>query len=229
MSLVDLPGTYSLRGRSPDEEITRDIVLGRTAGEALPDLVLCVADSTNLRLTIRLLLELKSTGRPLLLVLNMFDIATRRGVTVDVPKLSEALGVPVVTSIAVRKGGTADLLRLTDEFAGAGAGHAARKSLAAAHRSPNCAPPSARPTASSRATVSLPARPDTWTARIDAVVLHPVGGLAILLLILFVMFQAVFAWAQPLMELLSSASTRSASWCTTPCPRACCRASCRTA
>ena len=60
VSVVDLPGTYSLRGRSPDEEITRDIVLGRTRGEALPDLVLCVADSTNLRLTIRLLLELKS-------------------------------------------------------------------------------------------------------------------------------------------------------------------------
>ena len=78
VSLVDLPGTYSLRGRSPDEEITRDVVLGRVAGEALPDLVLCVADSTNLRLTIRLVLELKRTGRPLMLVLNMFDIATRR-------------------------------------------------------------------------------------------------------------------------------------------------------
>src|SRR5438132_4564211 len=116
VSVVDLPGTYSLRGRSPDEEITRDIVLGRTAGEALPDLVLCVADSTNLRLTIRLLLELKRTGRPLMLVLNMFDIATRRGVSVDVPKLSKELGVPVVTSIAVRKGGTADLLTLPDEI-----------------------------------------------------------------------------------------------------------------
>ena len=65
VSLVDLPGTYSLRGRSPDEEITRDFVLGKARGEALPDLVLCVADSTNLRLTIRLLLELKSAGRPL--------------------------------------------------------------------------------------------------------------------------------------------------------------------
>jgi ferrous iron transport protein B len=203
VSLIDLPGTYSLRGRSPDEEITRDVVLGRTKGEALPDLVLCVADSTNLRLTIRLLLELKSTGRPLALVLNMFDIATRRGVTVDVPRLSEALGVPVVTSIAVRKGGTADLLRLTDELL-AQAPSPDRQNLW-------------RPLAVSelRATqreadriiatsVSLPERPDTWTARIDSVVLHPVGGLAILLLILFVMFQAVFAWAQPLMELLSS-------------------------
>src|SRR4051812_3290768 len=203
VSLIDLPGTYSLRGRSPDEEITRDVVLGRTSGEALPDLVLCVADSTNLRLTIRLLIELKSTGRPIALVLNMFDIATRRGVTVDVPGLSEALGVPVVTSIAVRKGGTAELLQLTDDL------------LAKAPAKPreNLWQPLSVPEL--RATqreadriiadhVSLPARPDTWTGRIDGVVLHPVGGLAILLLILFVMFQAVFAWAQPLMQVLSA-------------------------
>ncbi len=148
VSLVDLPGTYSLRGRSPDEEITRDIVLGRTAGEALPDLVLCVADSTNLRLTIRLVLELKRTGRPLMLVLNMFDIATRRGVTVDVAQLSEALGMPVVTSIAVRKGGTADLLRRTDEIA-AQRRRRCRKISGSRSPSRNCAPPSARPTASS--------------------------------------------------------------------------------
>ncbi len=204
VSLVDLPGTYSLRGRSPDEEITRDIVLGRSTGEPLPDLVLCVADSTNLRLTIRLLLELKNTGRPLALVLNMFDIATRRGVTVNVLRLSEALGVPVVTSIAVRKGGTTDLLSLTDSF------------LA---NTPSPDQPNLwRPLTASElratqreadriiaATVSLPERPDTWTSRIDAVVLHPVAGLLVLGLILFVMFQAVFAWTKPLMELLSLA------------------------
>src|SRR3954453_390188 len=116
VSVVDLPGTYSLRGRSPDEEITRDFVLGKASGETLPDLVMCVADSTNLRLTIRLLLELKRTGRAMILVLNMLDIATRRGITVDVERLAKELGVPVVTSIAVRKGGTADLLSLTDEI-----------------------------------------------------------------------------------------------------------------
>jgi ferrous iron transport protein B len=203
VSVVDLPGTYSLRGRSPDEEITRDIVLGRTAGEAVPDLVLCVADATNLRLTIRLALELKRTGRPLMLVLNMFDIATRRGVTVDVAQLSAALGIPVVTSIAVRKGGTAELLARTDEFA---------VQAPAALQQNQWEPLTvAQLRATQREadriialTISLPARPDTWTARIDAVVLHPVAGLAILALILFVMFQAVFAWAQPLMDLLSS-------------------------
>ena len=201
-SLVDLPGTYSLRGRSPDEEITRDFVLGRAAGEAPPDLILCVADSTNLRLTIRLLLELKQTGRPLMLVLNMFDIATRRGVTVDAPRMSEMLGVPVVTSIAVRKSGITELLRRTDEIA----------LQPQAPLQQNLWQPLS--VAELRATqreadriigetVSLPTKPDTWTARIDAVVLHPVAGLVILALVLFVMFQAVFAWAQPLMELLS--------------------------
>ncbi|MBI5263280.1 MAG: ferrous iron transporter B [Bradyrhizobium sp.] len=208
VSLVDLPGTYSLRGRSPDEEITRDFVLGKADGEAAPDLVLCVADATNLRLTIRLLLELKRTGRPLALVLNMFDIATRRGVDVDVERLSKELGVPVVTSIAVRKGGTADLLRLTDEISE----HAkAQSSLAQDRWEPlTLSQLRAKQREADRiiaASVSLPTRPDTWTARIDAVALHPVGGLLVLGLILFVMFQAVFAGAQPLMELLSEALT----------------------
>jgi ferrous iron transport protein B len=204
VSLVDLPGTYSLRGRSPDEEITRDVVLGRTPGEAVPDLVLCVADATNLRLTLRLVLELKSTGRPLLLVLNMFDIATRRGVTVDVARLSEALGVPVVTSIAVRKGGTADLLRRTDEIS-AQAPVPLRQNLWQPLTVAGLRATQREADRIIAATISLPAKPDTWTARVDAVVLHPVAGLAILALILFVMFQAVFAWAQPLMDLLSSA------------------------
>jgi ferrous iron transport protein B len=203
VSVVDLPGTYSLRGRSPDEEITRDFVLGKASGETVPDLVLCVADSTNLRLTIRLLLELKRTGRPMILVLNMFDIASRRGISVDVERLAKELGVPVVTSIAVRKGGTADLLALTDEIS-------ARLAIEPQENTWR-----ALSVAELRATqreadriigdcVSLPARPDTWTARIDAIVLHPVGGLIVLALILFVMFQAVFAWAQPLMDLLNN-------------------------
>ena len=203
VSVVDLPGTYSLRGRSPDEEITRDFVLGKASGETVPDLVLCVADSTNLRLTIRLLLELKRTGRPMILVLNMFDIASRRGISVDVIRLAKELGVPVVTSIAVRKGGTADLLALTDEISAKLAAEPAENSW----RALSVAELRATQREADRIIsdcVSLPARPDTWTARIDSVVLHPVGGLIVLAAILFVMFQAVFAWAQPLMELLQS-------------------------
>ena len=82
IDLVDLPGTYSLRGRSPDEEITRDVVLGRMASEPAPDLLLCVADATNLRVALRLVLELKRVGRPMMLVLNMIDIARRRGIEI---------------------------------------------------------------------------------------------------------------------------------------------------
>jgi ferrous iron transport protein B len=203
VSVVDLPGTYSLRGRSPDEEITRDFVLGKASGETVPDLVLCVADSTNLRLTIRLLLELKRTGRPMILILNMFDIASRRGITVDVERLAKELGVAVVTSIAVRKGGTADLLTLTDEISAKLAAEPQENSW----RALSVAELRATQREADRIIadcVSLPSRPDTLTARIDAVVLHPVGGLIVLAAILFVMFQAVFAWAQPLMELLNS-------------------------
>jgi ferrous iron transport protein B len=202
VTVLDLPGTYSLRGRSPDEEITRDIVLGRFPDEAMPDLVLCVADATNLRLTLRLVLELKRIGRPMMLVLNMIDIARRRGVDIDLERLSRELGLPIVTSVAVRKGGVDELLRRTDEF------------MARAHEAPATSqwttPTISDLKAAQReadriiaASVTLPAKPDTLTTRIDAVVLHPVAGLVILALILFVMFQAVFSWAQPAMDLLS--------------------------
>ncbi|SFL34248.1 ferrous iron transport protein B [Bradyrhizobium sp. NFR13] len=202
VTLLDLPGTYSLRGRSPDEEITRDVVLGKRPGEAAPDLVLCIADATNLRLTLRLILELKRTGRPLLVVLNMFDIAQRRGVSIDVDAMSAALGVPVITSIAVKKAGVEELRKRTDEFAanmpavtaGDGWTPLGLSEMKALQREADRI---------IRDTVKMPSKPDTLTTRVDAVVLHPVAGLAILALILFVMFQAVFSWAQPLMELLS--------------------------
>ncbi|WP_338693717.1 ferrous iron transporter B [Bradyrhizobium sp. 26S5] len=201
VTVLDLPGTYSLRGRSPDEEITRDIVLGRFDGEEVPDLVLCVADATNLRLTLRLVLELKRVGRPMMLVLNMIDIAKRRGVTIDIDRMSQELGLPIVTSVAVRKGGVDELLKRTDEFL-------ARSHEAAASEwtTPTIADLKAAQREADRiiaAAVTLPAKPDTLTTRIDSVVLHPVWGLVILAVILFVMFQAVFTWAQPAMELLS--------------------------
>ena len=82
LRVLDLPGTYSLRARSPDEAVTRDAVLGRIAGERAPDVVVCVADATNLGLVLRLALELKATGRPLVFVLNMIDIAERQGIVI---------------------------------------------------------------------------------------------------------------------------------------------------
>jgi ferrous iron transport protein B len=203
VNIIDLPGTYSLRARSPDEEVTRDVVLGRFASEATPDLLLCVADATNLRLALRLVIELKRVGRPLLLVLNMIDIARRRGIEIDLERLAAELGVPVITSAAVRRGGTDDLLRRLDE-------------LAAAEQAPVAASNWQVPSAGElraaqreadrimQAAIRMPAKPDSLTTRLDAVLLHPIAGLAILLCVLFVMFQAVFSWAQPLMDLISA-------------------------
>ena len=202
IDLVDLPGTYSLRGRSPDEEVTRDMVLGRINTEAQPDLLLCVADATNLRVALRLVTELKRAGRPMLLVLNMIDIARHRGIEIDLERLSAELGIPVVTSTAVRRGGTEELLRRLDELAANGAGEVGENKWAV----PTAADLRAAQREADRvikAAVSEPARPDTLTGRVDAVLLHPVAGLMILLAVLFVMFQAVFAWAQPVMDLIS--------------------------
>jgi ferrous iron transport protein B len=202
VNLIDLPGTYSLRGRSPDEEITRDIVLGRLASEAQPDLLLCVADATNLRLALRLVIELKQVGRPLMLVLNMIDIARRRGIEIDLDKMSHELGVPVVTSIAVRKGGTEELTRRMDEMVAKFGGAAGTSTW----KAPSSADLRAAQREADRviaASVGTATRPDTLTAKVDAVLLHPVAGLVILLCVLFVMFQAVFAWTKPLMDLIS--------------------------
>ena len=200
--IVDLPGTYSLRARSPDEEVTRDVVLGRFAGEDRPDAIVCVADATNLRLVLRLALELKQVGRPILLALNMIDIAQHRGINFDFEALKRELGVPVVASTAVRRGGTAALLQEIDRLAlgaaavGIEAWHApTADEVRAAH---------AEVERILKLCVKPPARPDVWTARLDAVLLHPVAGISILLTILFLMFQAVFTGATPAMDAIKS-------------------------
>ncbi len=200
VAIVDLPGTYSLRGRSPDEEITREVVLGGMRDEAVPDCILCVADATNLRLSIRLVLELKRVGRPMLLVLNMFDLARHRGIEIDLDRLASELGIPVTTSVSVRKGGTADLLQHLDTFVPTGEVTVSTWRPLSAHELRALQRDADRIIAGA---VTPPAKPDNLTTRIDSVVLQPAPGLLILLTILFVMFQAVFSWAQPLMELLS--------------------------
>ena len=197
VAILDLPGTYSLRARSPDEEVTRDVVLGRFAGEAPMDLLVCVADATNLRNVLRLILELRQVGRPMVLALNMFDIAERQGFGIDLPRLSTELGVPVVTTVATRRRGVSELLEAVDRVA------AEAQSAPSAWTAPDAGAIRAAHREAERilkATVTPPKLPDTWTGRLDRVLLHPVGGIAILLAVLFFMFQAVFAGAQPLMD-----------------------------
>ena len=197
MSVLDLPGTYSLRARSPDEEVTRDAVLGRLAGETPPDVVVCVADATNLRLILRLVLELKAVGRPMVLALNMYDIAQRQGLRIDLEKLGAELGVPIITTVATRKRGIDDLIAAVEtqvDVAAASENH---------WRSPDATELRTAAREAERimkACVRPPERPDTLTGRIDSVLLHPLGGMIILMIILFAMFQAVFSWAAPLMD-----------------------------
>ncbi len=203
LSVLDLPGTYSLRARSPDEAVTRDAVLGQLAGEAAPDVVVAVADATNLRLVLRLILELKAVGRPMVLALNMYDIAQRQGLRIDLEGLRAELGVPIVTTVATRRRGIDDLVAQVDALVGAGA--------LPEHENQWRAPTAAEIRTAHReaqrimrAYVRPPEHPDTLTGRIDAVLLHPVAGLAILLGLLFVMFQAVFSWAGPPQELIEA-------------------------
>lgn len=120
LMVLDLPGTYSLRARSPDEAVTRDAVLGRLAGEVPPEIVVCVADATNLRLVLRTAMELKQVGRPMVLALNMYDIAQRQGLRIDLEGLSREIGAPIVTTVATRKRGIEDLLKEVDALVAAG-------------------------------------------------------------------------------------------------------------
>ena len=199
--VVDLPGTYSLRARSPDEVVTRDAVLGRLAGETPPDVVICVADATNLRLVLRLALELRAVGRPVVLALNMIDIAERQGLAIDMESLSRALGMPVLGTVATRKRGIEALVeaaRAASVSIVRGTGDVWREPSAADLRALHHQAEQIL-----KATVKPPKRPDTWTGRVDDVLLHPVAGLAILLVLLFVMFQAVFIGAKPIMDLIS--------------------------
>ena len=200
--ILDLPGTYSLRGRSPDEAITRDIIMGRRVGETLPDVLVCVADATNLRLFLRLLLELKSLDCQIILALNMIDIARRQGCEIDIEMLSRELGVPVIPTVAVRKGGTDSLLCVIDRSALTGPVDASRSNwheptaqeIRAAHREAD------------RILETCSFRPGdgSFTARLDQVLLHPLFGILILLAVLFLIFQAVFAWAAPAMDGISA-------------------------
>jgi len=203
LHILDLPGTYSLRARSPDEAVTRDAVLGRLEGEIPPDVVVCVADATNLRLVLRLALELKAVGRPMVLALNMYDIAQRQGLRIDLEGLSREIGAPIVTTVATRKRGIDDLVAQVDALAASGA-------LAAENtwREPDAAEIRKAHGEAQRLVrtyVRPPEHPDTWTGKVDAVLLHPVWGLAILLSLLFVMFQAVFTWATPAMDGIEAA------------------------
>jgi len=192
-AVLDLPGAYSLQPASLDEAITRDLCRGFYPGEAAPDALVCVIDATNLRLHLRFALEVRELGKPMIVALNMVDAARRRGIEIDVAALEQALGVPVVETVAVRRNGASDLVARID---------AMMPQLA------TMAPPQVMPAADHHAqvrdilatAVRMPTRTAKMDDALDRWLLHPVFGLLTLAVVMFLIFQAVYAWATPLMD-----------------------------
>lgn len=189
VELLDLPGAYSLQPDSLDEAVTRDVILGKLAGQRRPDALVIVVDAGNLDNHLRFAIELIGQGLPVVIALNMIDLAERDGLEIDPTVLADELGVPVVSTVAVRKRGLDRLLimlaeslskpRLQEDEA-----TESRKQITErAHRI-------------AKRAIIHETQGRQWTRRLDAILLHPVGGVAILLALLFVMFQAVYGWSE---------------------------------
>ncbi|MBY0556978.1 MAG: ferrous iron transporter B [Burkholderiaceae bacterium] len=199
--LLDLPGAYSLSAHTPDEAITRDVVAGHRAGEAVPDVLVCVVNATNLRLNLRLVLEIKRLGLPMVLALNMVDVARKRGIIIDEALLARELGMPVVATVAVQAGGERALVQALDALAPSLTEKVVPQSLDAIDAV------SVEVTQREvRRILALVCRDaddsGNLSEQIDHVVLHPVMGPIILALLMFCVFQAVFSWANVPMDLI---------------------------
>jgi ferrous iron transport protein B len=195
LQLLDLPGTYSFEANSPDEQITRDVCAGDYPGEAPPDLIVCVADATNLRLHLRFVLEVKRLGRPVVLALNMMDTARQRGIVIDVPQLQERLGLPVVETIAVKRGGAKALIERVDGEVPAAAPSQTDDAASRADLHAQVRELLAATVTMPRATAVIDDALDRWT-------LHPVFGLMILAVVMFLVFQAVYSLGKPMTDLI---------------------------
>jgi len=212
VSVVDLPGAYSLTPATPDEQITLEVIEGRRHGEAAPDAIIAVVDATNLRMNLRLVLELTRLGRPLMVALNMADVARSQGLAIDVARLSAELGCPVVETVAVKHDGHAQLVALLQSRLGDVLPASAVETTAPEARS------SADLQADVRRIMALvapkAAQFERFQHRIDAVVMHPVWGLVLLAAVLFLMFQAVFSWAAVPMDAIKAAMAGVGEWTT---------------
>jgi ferrous iron transport protein B len=189
VELLDLPGTYSLEPSSPDERVTRDVVTGTQAGERLPDAIIVVVDAANLDNHLRFTLQLIALGLPVVVALNMIDLAERDGLKLDPEALARELGVPVVPTVAVRKRGIEQLKEALADVATTGA-VSLRPSDPVLHADIATLQRRARQIAVAATISETPVR--RWTHMVDSVALHPVFGVLLLFVVLFVMFQAVF-------------------------------------
>ena len=196
VELLDLPGSYSFDAASPDEAVTRDVVKGTFEGEAVPDVLVIVIDAANLEQHLVFAQEVLELGRPTVVALNMVDLAERDGLTLDPAALSEALGVPVIPTVAVRRRGIEELRAAIAE--------AETHAHEDAHTRWHLTLPERRLSAKHMArgaTLSKSTR-HTIENGVDRLLLNPWIGPVVLFGLLFVIFQAVFAWATPFADAL---------------------------
>ena len=221
LRILDLPGTYGLYPRSPDEQVTCDVLAGKAKGEKRPDYVVCVLNATNLRRGLRLVLSVQRLGIPMIVVLNMMDVAKRRGIEIDKAVLSQRLGVPVVETIGVKSGGVGELAAALADVRNLPPPpphpvhhkHTVHSSdTHSAHRSHAHDDDQARVRTILRELNLEQAMPMTLSDRIDRWVLHPVFGSITLALLLFVIFQAVFSWSEWPMGIIEAATTAVGEW-----------------
>lgn len=186
--ILDLPGAYSLRAATPDEEITRTVLMGTRDDESTPDGVICVVDATNLPLNLRMVLDVARLGLPMVVAVNMADVARRRGMRIDIERLARELGVPVVETVAIKRGGEQALMTALDGL------------KRDATRTPPAIGTSTEDVAREirrivEVCVSEPAAAHSATEQLDRLLLHAIAGPVILAAVLFLVFQAVFSWA----------------------------------
>ncbi len=238
-SVVDLPGSYSLTPSTADEAVTHDVVMGLRAGEAQPDIIISVVDATNLRMNLRLVLQLRALGRPMVMALNMMDVARARGLRIDVQKLSQELGMPVIETVAINNNSWTQWL---GHLLGKESSNGREALVAAAQQAltfaTNATSVNAKNTTTTASTlaetaptamreltalqtqvkhilaVAVPnaSQVKRFNHRIDAVVMHPVWGLVLLAALLFLIFQAVFAWANVPMDAIKEAMAFVGEW-----------------
>jgi len=199
--VLDLPGAYSLSPLSADEAITRDVVAGLRSDVERPELLVCVTDATNLRLNLRMVLEARRLGVPIVVALNMSDLARRRGIRIDRAALERELGMPVVETVGIQHDGARALVAHLD-------GYIHDPQPQTGPWSPPTLEEVVRTQEQVRrilaAAVHEPQADMQLDDAIDRVVLHPVWGMPLLAAILFLMFQAVFSWAQVPMDAIEA-------------------------
>lgn len=204
-AVLDLPGAYSLNAASLDEAITRDLCRGFLPGEPAPDVLVCVVDATNLRLHLRFALEVRELGKPMIVAVNMADVARRRGITIDLEVLQRELGVPVVETVAVRRNGARALVERIDRLV-------AEPHVPGVHLAEGAVPGAAASAQALHhetirllsAAVGMPTRTARIDDALDRWLLHPVFGLLALAVVMFLIFQAVYAWATPMMDTIEA-------------------------